>query len=771
MSLRSVTINLGVGSGYTRSELTIPMTSGLHVLYGLNGVGKSRILRAIEAGDFNVFEPFPDSAPEHDARHPDRPRWTRLWEELLPDTTFGLERRTESELAGDEERFWGADEFLASRSRQLEFIAERIAPIVEQFDDYCSARNLVGGAEYELLWEILQSVAGLIWVSHDRLEELLDGAREALRQGDLSLTLKSVRQLSRHTHHSYEVTIYATPLPETPNLWAMRNRVAEALHAEAERERARHREAQNRRGHGSGSPPRLKADWAIHRTVGYGWFFEDAGGIIPASDRDAFEYWWGAAPCSDRFKLCTFTPDVGIAWVSVVRETVEEVEQVTFERLIDSVKDSLAPAGTRPAPRHLDHEQLERQLFESLTESGEPLVDKLCEHFSARATAMYRNLLLNAYELRVQVRPRYDWAQTGRFSWTAQDTSGEWVSLDELSDTQQRWAYFAIKLAAQGPLEDERMRLSEGVITILLVDEPERGLHRLAEAHLFNGLKRMVDENDRLSIAVASHSPVFLRNDLAELHHVTRDENGTVAIRSLEVSGETEATLLGIPTSELLQQIRKVLIVEGQHEVWVLDELFRDEFRRCGVLVAPLHGGKYLKTAVDSRLLFDFTTAEVVVMLDNERTARVENLWVQAILAKVAGQTEPHIVGILSGLSDRDSGEARYLRQFCTEAIKSAHYERVGFQMLTKPDITQYFPPSAFVSPKRSPHVAEMTWLQINKMFDTWCDKNSRPDGGLKEWLRKHHGADFGEARFRRAVSRLDRPHEDFLDLFQRICG
>lgn len=64
-----------------------------------------------------------------------------------------------------------------------------------------------------------------------------------------------------------------------------------------------------------------------------------------------------------------------------------------------------------------------------------------------------------------------------------------------------------------------------------------------------------------------------------------------------------------------------------------------------------------------------------------------------------------------------------------------------------------------------------MTWLQINKMFDTWCDKNSRPDGGLKEWLRKHHGADFGEARFRRAVSRLDRPHEDFLDLFQRICG
>jgi len=384
----------------------------------------------------------------------------------------------------------------------------------------------------------------------------------------------------------------------------------------------------------------------------------------------------------------------------------------------------------------------------------------LCDQLSTEINRIYSMVLSGAPLVVVEARPPMTWANSTRFACRAKDPSGELVDLESLSSTQRRWANFAIQLATTEPDRHP----------IIILDEPELGLHRQAETHLANGLNQITQELDA-TVVVASHSPAFLRPDICTLHHVDRNpDNGRVRVAPMGAVGVERVRELGLHPPDLLQNVKTVLLVEGQHEVWVLDELFGEEFQRHGVLVSPLRGAKLLKSAVDAHLLFDFTSANVVVMLDNESTDRIEMIWNEALVAKSSGDNST-VLKALDRLQEVRTGEARYLKDFCVRAIDLDARHRIGFQMMKETDLDRYFAPSAFIRRQKFSEIAAMTWQAIDAIYANWLRENPVPGGGHKEWLRRNYGADFNEKNYRRAVRELDQIPEDFAELFQRICN
>ncbi|WP_446698029.1 AAA family ATPase [Arthrobacter sp. TS-15] len=75
--------------------------------------------------------------------------------------------------------------------------------------------------------------------------------------------------------------------------------------------------------------------------------------------------------------------------------------------------------------------------------------------------------------------------------------------LTDLSTAEQRWGVAAVQWALAGASDDNRPRA-------LLIDEPERGLHRLREKDLPPALSRLCMKDPHLTVITASHAPAFL---------------------------------------------------------------------------------------------------------------------------------------------------------------------------------------------------------------------------------------------------------------------
>jgi hypothetical protein len=79
--------------------------------------------------------------------------------------------------------------------------------------------------------------------------------------------------------------------------------------------------------------------------------------------------------------------------------------------------------------------------------------------------------------------------------------------------------------------------------------------------------------------------------------------------------------------SDLLRRQRVILLVEGLHDQIVLEGLLGDELRRSRVHMVPIRGGRQLPAALESQLLFDFTDALIVPVLDNLSAEHVNDVW------------------------------------------------------------------------------------------------------------------------------------------------
>ena len=462
----------------------------------------------------------------------------------------------------------------------------------------------------------------------------------------------------------------------------------------------------------------------------------------------------GHSLAADRWTMIGTTP----ARLSVARPSWAAVEVGPAGQLATPVVNvvRLGDAGA-----NLDVETLAAALLVTktplLASDGEELViDPALTEFlaglGARASNLCALFLSGAPELRCELAHPNEWLSGPGLGWHALDP---WrrspLPLPSLSAAQRKWAEVSIRLALLG---------TQSAPTVLLLDEPEASLHRAAEHHLIAGLVRLAAE-EQLAVIVATHSPVFLGHPAVTKLHVARSADGHAGVAALDAHLDEEqagisavSAALGIGVGDLLQMVRCFLVVEGEHDYVVFDELFGPELRRSLIRIAPLRGARNLGAVINAQLLFDFTDAPICLVLDHLRAEDVDPIWAKAIRATTLKRQEE----VLATLDRLEGKEALWLRELGTRAARSGSLGRIWLATLSEPDIICYLPPESF-------NLADQSWDELGTAYRS---DRSREDLDFKSWLRKRHGANVSPTKVRSAVRRLDTIPDDLLRVSAR---
>ncbi len=262
---------------------------------------------------------------------------------------------------------------------------------------------------------------------------------------------------------------------------------------------------------------------------------------------------------------------------------------------------------------------------------------------------------------------------------------------------------------------------------------------------------------------IATHSPELLDASRADVVEVRRREGQFHLAPLAGVDFETMAEL-GLTPSDLLRQQRGFLLVEGQHDMDVLEILLGDELRRLRVEVLALRGATEL-SAPKSRFLFRFSRAHVFVMLDNldndqvsttggSRSSRrpTRRAWMRLEKSWRAPSRLQCLVGAI---------EIKALSEFLSASLDHENWNRVTPFGLTKGDVIEYLPVGPFGA-------GEVTWEELRSAFESEKATGSTKLMNFKKWWpsRKVHVTD---EKVRRAAALMDQIPRDFTRLLKTI--
>lgn len=156
---------------------------------------------------------------------------------------------------------------------------------------------------------------------------------------------------------------------------------------------------------------------------------------------------------------------------------------------------------------------------------------------------------------------------------------------------------------------------------LFIVDEPERHLHPNIQREAAAWLKRSTAEQGGLCL-LATHSTPFLAlpsdQDAPLYVYARRTKEGTAceAFDANEIQDLDQIVAeLGFDRGELLTTVALFLVVEGIHDLVVLDRLF-GELRAARIALLPMEGLSNYQAVLDSGVLWRYTTAEVALCTD-----------------------------------------------------------------------------------------------------------------------------------------------------------
>ena len=361
----------------------------------------------------------------------------------------------------------------------------------------------------------------------------------------------------------------------------------------------------------------------------------------------------------------------------------------------------------------------------------------------------YQAVLLDAptieFNLDLQgLEPQSSWVATGR---TPFDST---IGLDDSSTAQRRWAKWAINTA----LQDSETRQNADAVRLSVIDEPEMALHRAAESQMAAALSEFAADGIH-ALLLASHSPEVLNSQRANVVEV----RPFARLFPLDPANQRSLTDLGLLPSDLLRRQRAFLLVEGQHDLIVLNVVLRDELQRLRVGILPLRGAAQL-SAIKSRFLFEFTSAHLFIMLDNLNTDAVAEAWAETKERYVLDGKKAAQQVLTKSFQGRDV-EERSLREFLGACIEDNQIDRVTPHGLTHGDIIEYLPVEAFVSGATS-------WPELREEHSSAKKRDSKTRD-FKSWLRKTRKSDFSDESIISAATRLDMIPQDFVRLLKTI--
>lgn len=380
----------------------------------------------------------------------------------------------------------------------------------------------------------------------------------------------------------------------------------------------------------------------------------------------------------------------------------------------------------------------------------ESLVGRLwhvSETFAPIVNYYYSSLLLDAPVLEIQVTPVITWWSKPPLAYC--NTAG--IELADLSRAEQSWARWALA-QANAP--------HDGTPTFQLIDEPEAALHRAAETHMARGLATFSTEANR-HVFAASHSPELLNLPSARIFQVRKLESHSSECIPLIHPDREALEELGLVPSDLLRRHRAFLLVEGRHDQVILEFLVGRELDRLRVEILPLRGARNLPRTIESRVLFDFTDAQVVALVDNISAGEITYAWHQAQrVAKVKG--EESAGEILRSILGSSSNERQWLAQWLSRALETGREGRVTPFGLERSDVIEYLPVERLV-PRSS------SWDDLHQEHEMDLSRRKNCPKDFKKWLELVHDASFADEALEEACRGVAPPTE-FVDLLTEIA-
>lgn len=384
-----------------------------------------------------------------------------------------------------------------------------------------------------------------------------------------------------------------------------------------------------------------------------------------------------------------------------------------------------------------------------------------------RAVELLRAVLPDGPRLRLDMRHPEEWIIGKGPRWLAQDVAtSQWVPLEEHSTAQRKWVTLAIDLAL-----NERRNVGAQLPFVALADEPEGGLHRRLDKRLAQGLASLGQQLGA-AMVVATHSPALLNEQRAALHEVRRAEtDGRTVLAPLVIdmparlSLSRSAAALGLDVADLLQLLRVAVIVEGEHDDVVINTLLAEDLQDGGCWVLPLRGAKNAPSLSDAQLLFDATSAQLLIVLDNLDHDSVRRIWTEAQEAVRDGDVGT-AKNLVKRLADGRGGEGAWLSELALRALERGTLDRVHPFGLSQPDILMYLPVGDFVP-------GDGDWDHLHQQYssDTAAARrpNDPPKPTFKQWLRRKHKAKISTAAISTSASHLADVPADLVALGLRV--
>lgn len=158
----------------------------------------------------------------------------------------------------------------------------------------------------------------------------------------------------------------------------------------------------------------------------------------------------------------------------------------------------------------------------------------------------------------------------------------------------------------------------------LLIDEFDRHLHPVVAQQVLDLLDRfarkfniyvVLSTHTISSLAIHRHSQLFASRDIYGHHHLSVNRHDDPKIASIQ---------LGIPERDIRKFMKLFVVVEGDHEVIIFNELFSSNSLQVDFEVINLNG--LMGLANTWRSLLQHENADVLVVYD-KRNHQLEEIW------------------------------------------------------------------------------------------------------------------------------------------------
>lgn len=378
--------------------------------------------------------------------------------------------------------------------------------------------------------------------------------------------------------------------------------------------------------------------------------------------------------------------------------------------------------------------------------------------WALRANDLFTQFLLDPPTLRIDLGSPSSWISGVGPHWLS--SSG--VPIESLSDAERRWARIAIALALPGEdqtpwfssADEPQFSIDEGSdlpTPFLLLDEPERGLHRAAEEHLARNLLALTSRG-RIKPIIATHSAALLDSASGQVIHIRKpaeDSEGGIGVLS-QITPREAADLreLGLAPSSLLNLDRGYLLVEGVQDRAILEGWFDEELRAMRVTILPMHGTRNLLTVLDTEFLISGTQALLIPLLDDVAREGLLSMWAE-VEAKVAHGKRSDAFGLVMRKMGNLKGGAEDYGTLLASAIERGVSGRFFPLGMAKKDVLEYLPVEHLVPEATSWEALRSEYLSRRPSPAAMANRGPRSAGKqYKDWL-KSRGADLSSENLR----------------------